>query len=74
MPIFWRGTAAQYSCRLCRLFAGKQAVTIYDFADESVPVLARMFERRKRGYAAIGYAIEQEDTSFDVQSNRQKNQ
>ncbi len=29
---------------------------IYDYVDRDVPVLARMFEKRLRGYRAIGYA------------------
>jgi superfamily II DNA or RNA helicase len=57
MPILWKGTVAQYAGRLHRLYAGKQAVVIYDFVDDSVPVLARMFERRKRGYASLGYSL-----------------
>jgi len=59
MPVSWKGTVAQYAGRLHRLFAGKQKVMICDFLDESVPVLVRMFERRKTGYAAIGYSLEQ---------------
>jgi hypothetical protein len=34
-----------------------------DYVDHCVPMLARMYERRLRGYDAIGYVIEQE-TSF----------
>lgn len=30
---------------------------IYDYADLDVPMLARMFERRLKGYSAIGYEI-----------------
>ena len=30
---------------------------VYDYADLSVPMLARMFDRRCRGYDAVGYAI-----------------
>ena len=30
---------------------------IYDYADLNVPMLARMFDRRCRGYEAIGYTI-----------------
>jgi len=58
MPISWKGTVAQYAGRLHRISAGKQAVVIYDFLDDSVPELVRMFERRKRGYASLGYSIE----------------
>ena len=60
MPVSWKGTVAQYAGRLHRLFVDKQAVTIYDFVDDSVPVLARMFERRKKGYEAIGYTMQVE--------------
>ena len=65
MPVSWKGTVAQYAGRLHRLFADKQAVIIYDFLDDSVPVLARMFERRKKGYAAIGYTVQGIDASSD---------
>ena len=65
MPVSWKGTIAQYAGRLHRLFADKQGVTIYDFLDDSVPVLARMFDRRKKGYEAIGYAIQGEGSASD---------
>jgi hypothetical protein len=32
-------------------------VRIYDYADLNVPMLARMFDRRCRGYESIGYTI-----------------
>jgi len=57
MPVSWRGTVAQYPGRLHRLFAGKREVIIYDFLDAAVPVLTRMFDRRRKGYAALGYAL-----------------
>jgi hypothetical protein len=31
-------------------------VRIFDYLDRGVPMLERMFERRLRGYRAIGYA------------------
>lgn len=31
--------------------------TLYDYADLNVPMLARMFDRRCRGYEAVGYTI-----------------
>jgi very-short-patch-repair endonuclease len=43
--------------RLHRLHDGKREVRIYDYADLDVAMLARMFERRCRGYEAIGYTI-----------------
>ncbi len=46
--------------RLHRLHDNKRFVQVYDYVDNYVPMLARMYERRLRGYAAIGYVIEQE--------------
>jgi superfamily II DNA or RNA helicase/very-short-patch-repair endonuclease len=57
LPVSWRGTIAQYAGRLHRLFEGKREVRIYDYADLNVPMLARMFDRRCRGYEAVGYTI-----------------
>jgi superfamily II DNA or RNA helicase len=55
MPVAWRGTLVQYAGRLHREHHGKREVRVYDYVDSSVPVLARMFEKRLRGYRAIGY-------------------
>lgn len=57
MPIAWKGTLAQYSGRLHRLHDAKREVIIYDYVDNSVPVLARMAARRRNGYRAIGYRM-----------------
>lgn len=57
LPVSWRGTIAQYAGRLHRLYDGKREVQIYDYADLNVPMLSRMFDRRCRGYEAIGYTI-----------------
>ena len=43
--------------RLHRLHDGKREVRVYDYADLNVPMLARMFDRRCRGYEAVGYTI-----------------
>jgi very-short-patch-repair endonuclease len=42
---------------LHRLHDGKREVRVYDYADLDVPMLARMFDRRCRGYEAVGYTI-----------------
>lgn len=55
LPVSWKGTLVQYAGRLHRLHATKQEVRIYDYADVQVPMLAKMFEKRLRGYRAIGY-------------------
>lgn len=57
LPVSWRGTIAQYAGRLHRLYDGKREVRIYDYADLEVPMLARMFDRRCRGYEAVGYTV-----------------
>ncbi len=56
MPVSWKGTLVQYTGRLHRLHPGKTEVRIFDYVDHEVPMLLRMFERRLRGYRAIGYA------------------
>ena len=56
LPVSWRGTLIQYTGRLHRLHPGKTEVRIYDYVDRAVPMLMKMFEKRLRGYRAIGYA------------------
>ena len=58
MPVAWRGTLAQYVGRLHRLHPAKREVLVYDYADESVPVLRRMTQKRIRGYRNLGYSVE----------------
>jgi superfamily II DNA or RNA helicase/very-short-patch-repair endonuclease len=58
LPVSWHGTIAQYVGRLHRLYDGKREVRVYDYADLNVPMLARMFDRRGRGYEAIGYKMQ----------------
>lgn len=57
MPISWKGTLQQYAGRLHREHADKTRVRIIDFVDAGHPALLRMWERRKRGYQAMGYRI-----------------
>jgi len=57
LPVSWRGTIAQYAGRLHRLNDRKREVRVYDYADLDVPMLSKMFDRRCRGYEAIGYSI-----------------
>ena len=63
MPISWKGTLQQYVGRLHRMHDGKKVVQVNDYVDGHVPILARIYERRLKGYHAIGYAIEQEPAS-----------
>lgn len=57
LPVSWRGTIAQYAGRLHRLHDLKKEARIYDYADLDVPMLERMFDKRCRGYEAVGYSI-----------------
>lgn len=68
MPVSWRGTLIQYAGRLHRLHPGKKEVRIYDYVDREVPLFLRMFEKRLRGYRAIGYAHDQTPVGADADS------
>lgn len=57
LPVSWRGTIQQYAGRLHRLHARKRKVTVVDYVDVHIPMLARMYQRRVRGYEAIGYSV-----------------
>ncbi len=60
MPISWKGTLQQYAGRLHRLFDGKKEVAVYDYIDIHVPMLERMYSKRLKGYASIGYKLKNE--------------
>lgn len=57
MPISWKGTLQQYAGRLHREHADKQDVRIYDYVESDQPRLSRMWDKRQRGYRAMGYLI-----------------
>jgi superfamily II DNA or RNA helicase len=57
MPISWKGTLQQYAGRLHREHAAKTEVRVIDFVDTGHPALLRMWEKRQRGYRAMGYRI-----------------
>ena len=57
LPIAWKGKVAQYAGRLHRNYPSKNEVQIYDYVDIHVPVLENMYQKRLKGYAAIGYKI-----------------
>ena len=59
LPVSWRGVLAQYAGRLHRLHESKKEVVVYDYADLGVPMLAKMYGRRRLGYKRLGYAIEE---------------
>jgi len=63
LPISWRGTLTQYAGRLHRLNTAKKEVIIYDYVDFEIPVLVKMYAKRRAGYKAIGYEVELPTTS-----------
>jgi superfamily II DNA or RNA helicase len=55
MPISWKGTLQQYAGRLHRNHHNKKVVKIFDYVDNEIPMLNRMFEKRVKGYKNMGY-------------------
>ncbi|WP_050464322.1 TOTE conflict system archaeo-eukaryotic primase domain-containing protein [Herbaspirillum autotrophicum] len=66
LPISWAGTLQQYAGRLHRDHADKTDILIHDYAELDHPQLSRMWEKRQRGYKAMGYKVEvdQQQLSF----------
>lgn len=58
MPVSWKGTLQQYAGRLHREHDRKTDVRIIDLVDTGHPALLRMWDKRQRGYRAMGYGIE----------------
>ncbi len=66
MPVSWKGTLQQYAGRLHREHAGKTNVRIIDFVDTGHPALLRMWDKRQRGYRAMGYRVGPENPRGDL--------
>jgi superfamily II DNA or RNA helicase len=56
-PFSWKGTLIQYAGRLNRTYYGMTETKIYDYVDDKVPVLLRMYHKRMKGYNTIGFTI-----------------
>jgi superfamily II DNA or RNA helicase len=56
-PFSWRGTLIQYTGRLNRTWYGKKEIQVYDYVDDKVPVLFRMYGRRLKGYKSLGFMV-----------------
>lgn len=65
MPVSWKGTLQQYAGCLHREHASKTDVRIIDFVDTGHPALLRIWDKRQRGYRAMGYRIEAETASYE---------
>lgn len=66
MPVAWKGTVQQYAGRLHRLYQNKSEVQIYDYVDVHVGVLERMYHKRIKGYASIGYSAKSDSRPFEA--------
>ncbi len=61
LPVSYQNIVQQYTGRLHREFEGKREVQVYDYIDIHVPCLARMYSRRLKSYAPIGYRLQQDE-------------
>lgn len=64
LPISWEGTLQQYAGRLHRDHVGKIDILIHDYVELDHPQLARMWEKRQRGYRAMGYSVDSDQHKF----------
>jgi superfamily II DNA or RNA helicase len=58
LPVSWKGTLVQYAGRLHRKHRAKSEVRIFDYVDRQVPILAKMFDKRLKGYRSMGYELD----------------
>ncbi|MDR0503060.1 MAG: DEAD/DEAH box helicase [Treponema sp.] len=56
-PFSWKGILIQYTGRLNRTYHGKNEIQVYDYVEEQVPVLAKMYRRRLKGYNGLGFTV-----------------
>ena len=57
MPISFEGNVEQYAGRLNRDYEGKKDVIIFDYIDQHIPKLERMYHKRLRAYKKIGFEV-----------------
>lgn len=56
-PLAFKGRLVQYVGRILRPTASKSKVTVHDYLDVNVPVLARMHVKRLAAYAGLGFPL-----------------
>ncbi len=54
-PIKFKGSIVQHVGRILRPVPGKTQVIVHDYIDTRVPLLARQYQERARGYANLGF-------------------
>ena len=55
-PVSFKGKLVQYVGRLMRSHEGKRVVRVYDYADVHIPVLKKMYEKRRKTYETLGFS------------------
>ncbi len=73
LPIAWKGSLSQYVGRIHRQYTGKERVTVYDYVDQTLPMLRRMFQKRVKGYEAMGYSLSFKGDDTLIQTKLFKN-
>lgn len=63
LPVSWKGVLVQYVGRIQREYDGKTEIRVIDYVDMKIPMLARMYTKRNRGYKALGF----DEGVFDLQ-------
>ncbi|HDY8083941.1 DEAD/DEAH box helicase [Vibrio vulnificus] len=58
LPVSWKGSLIQYVGRIQRDYKGKEEVKVIDYIDVKIPMLLRMFNKREKGYRALGFSSE----------------
>ncbi len=69
MPISFEGNVEQHAGRLNRDYEGKKDAIIFDYIDQHVPTLKRMYYKRLRAYKKIGYEVCSEVTDKQEVAN-----
>jgi superfamily II DNA or RNA helicase len=54
-PFAFKGRVVQSVGRVVQSAAGKQEVELHDYVDVAIPVLKRMYRKRLRVYASLGF-------------------
>ena len=68
-PVAWKGVVEQYAGRLARDYPSKKDVTIYDYIDAHIPVFERMYAKRLKAYARIGYQLRADNAPAKPEAN-----
>jgi superfamily II DNA or RNA helicase len=63
-PIKFKGSIVQHVGRILRPIQGKTQVVVHDYIDTQVPLLARQYQERARGYATLGFPAPKPPTRY----------